>query len=175
MTLYQIYKRFLKDNDLYGYVFCSREDESHWLNRSRIISKDKKKFMSHTYNLLYLFYDLFSYDRIFTGMSFSEKRKHFYSLSRKWRYLMKHKVVLQTNLSPGDIVTIKKSSETRKVREVKATNSCYFVSFESGYGTNIFSIESIKDKELFINLYIKDGKKICYGKVEGCYNEIQLQ
>jgi hypothetical protein len=87
--------------------------------------------MSHTYNLLYLFYDLFSYDRIFTGMSFSEKRKRFYSLSRKWRYLMKHKVVLQTNLSPGDIVTIKKSSETRKVREVKATNSCYFVSFEN--------------------------------------------
>ena len=61
---------------------------------------------------------------------------------------MKHKVVLQTNLSPGDIVTIKKSSETRKVREVKATNSCYFVSFESGYGTNIFSIESIKDKDV---------------------------
>jgi hypothetical protein len=89
--------------------------------------------------------------------------------------LLKHKVVLQTNISPGDIVTIKNCSGTRKVREIKATNSCYLVNFEGGYGISIFRIESIKDKELFINLYIKDGKKECYGKVEGCYNEIQLQ
>ena len=175
MTLHQIFKRFLKDNDLYGYVFCSPKEDTFVSGRSKTMSRDINRFMSYSYNLLYLFYDIFSYDKLFRGMSFTDRRKHFYSLSRKWKYLLKHKVVLQTNISPGDIVTIKNCSGTRKVREIKATNSCYLVNFEGGYGVSIFRIESIKDKELFINLYIKDGKKECYGKVEGCYNEIQLQ
>ena len=171
MTLYQLFKRFLKDNNLYGYYFYTFRE-----NGKRRTYTDINVFNRHSSNHPEnMIMRAFEYDRRFQGMSWSKQRKELYALSKKWRYMLKKHAVLQHNIEIGDTVF---DHFNREYVVIKLDSLSKFLRLQTkeGWSTLVKPtyIKSIKGKEWATNVYIKDNKGKCYGKIDGDFNEIQL-
>ena len=173
MTPLQIFKRFLKDNDLYVYTFYGKCKNSH-----RLRFRNEECFRKYYGNtpLSELFKTAFSWDPMFNGMAQSPQRKRYYALCKKWKYMVTHHVFLQTNIEPGDTVF---SKEKRNYTVKELRGRCIYCRTvlppQYSLGKQFFSFDGIKGKEMINNLYYKDNKGRCYGKIDGEFNEIQLQ
>ncbi len=171
MTLYQLFKRFLKDNDLYGYYFYT----NNVFGRKRTYT-DIDVFNRHaSYHPENIIMRALEYEPRFQGPSSSKARKQLYSLSKKWRYMINKHAILQSNIEVGDTV-IDYYGKKHIVKSFDTTGK--FVRIESSDGfRNIHKlsyIKNIKGKDWATNIYIKDSKGKCYGKIDGDFNEVQL-
>lgn len=170
MTAIQLFKRFLKDNDLYFYAFYGSRSK---MNKERF--KNLGRYHSNT-PLIELFRSVFTYDPIFSGDSRSKQRQRYYALNKKWKYMVSHHVYLQTNIEVGDIMFTDNNRQYEVEGLLGRHILCKFIANrEYLVGKQFYFFTGIKGKNMVNNLYYKDNKGRCYGKIDGEYNEIQLQ
>lgn len=179
MTLYQIFKRFLKDNDLYGVLFYGNKEKT--IKYFKLRYRGENIFNKNTYYapVLDIIPNAISAHPIFRGPSTSANRKHYYSICQKWRRMIKNHIFLQTNISVGDILydangnkckVVKVGYNNPLIREFRIAVTYGGGSFR--YFRNVSYFKSAENKDLVVNFYYKDYKGKCYGKIDGNYNEI---
>lgn len=177
MTLYQLFKRFLKDNELYGYYFNSVfKGYDGRLSKKKFTNKDVfNRWVCR--RPMEAIMQAFSFDAHFAGASYSEKRKKLYSLNKRWKYFLKKHVFIQTNIEVNDIFYGANGVEYKIIRFITPFLADTEMQAEGHYhfSANVYSMKNMKNKDHVFNLYIKDNKGRCYGKIDGDYNEIQLQ
>jgi len=169
MTLYQLFKRFLKDNDLYGYYFYT----NNVFGRKRTYT-DIDVFNRHaSYHPGNMIMRALEYEPRFQGPSSSKARKQLYSLSKKWRYMINKHAILQSNIEVGDNVF-----DYYDKKYIVKSLTGKFARIENNDGLryiySLLNIKGIQGKDWAVNIYIKDSKGKCYGKIDGDFNEVQL-
>ena len=194
MTLEQLFTRFLKENGLYDYLASRRKKMIRDYKESGYTIPEREKSLIREYlsaatysvpNPLDLFSMVFSSSGLFNYYSTSPERRRYYRLNKKWKDYIKDKVVVQHNIKSGDTISIERSfllSGKYKVRNVEIPNNknckiVYIYNFgkrEIDSDLSLFAVEKVNDEDVIINLYFKDDKGNCYGKIEGDYTEILL-
>ena len=194
MTLEQLFTRFLKENGIYDYLASRKKKMIRDYSECGYKLSDKDKSLISEYinrcdysasSPLDLFSMVFSNSPLFNYFSTSPERRRYYRLNKKWKDYIKGKVVIQHNIKPGDVVRIARSfmlTGSYKVRSVEIPNNdkCKIIYIyrmgerEIDSDLSIFCVQKVNDEDAFINLYFKDDKGNCYGKIEGDYTEILL-
>ena len=184
MQLRQIFKRFLIDNGIYPY-FIRTAVKNGIISKNALNDEDKfvRTYCFFSPSINDLPYRLLGSLPIYCGDSNSPQRRKFYRINRKWKDLVKN-IRVQHNLKIGDEIELPTVFIRRRrryfVTEIRndglvmlneqTTDKCYKVS------TRIQKIRGIinSDKKFFINYYITNEKET-YGKVNGDFDEVQLQ
>jgi len=183
MEIEKLLYRFLKDNGIYPVIRDQIRQSNLMCNRrpNSLISERVLCNLFQQHGIKGLFYEIFKYNRIFSGDHRSANRRYFYKLNKKWKNFVDGKCFLQHNIKIGDSVEfydgwyIKRTGTVIKIDE----KLNLFRIRESRYGyeawRTILHIDSAINKEAIINLYYKDENGLENGKIDGNYTEIQLQ
>jgi len=178
MELSQLFRRFLKENNIY---YAYSDGRMSGIKGTYFLSSDE-----HLSKKIYVYGGLYDFFRItagclsmFKGHANTPKRRSLYRLNKKWKDFLKNTYV-QHNLSVGDEVKLCSYQKMEfLVKEIKNNGFVTVCSNNRLYNNDsfnipIYAIESKVKGNLIKNYYINDGENT-YGKIDGEFNEIQLQ